>query len=61
MSDSANPSAALAANVVNCLVEAGLLRADKKDALTAKIAGGTMKGEDWKLEIDLASAPEEEA
>lgn len=56
MSDETVPSAKLAALTVDRLIQAGLLRADKRDALIAKIAAGTMQGTDWKLEIDLASA-----
>jgi hypothetical protein len=54
MSDSVTPSQKLAALTVDRLIQSGLLRADKHDALIAKIAGGSMKGEDWKNEIDLA-------
>jgi hypothetical protein len=50
------PAAKLAALTVDRLIESGLLRADKRDALIAKIAAGTMSGADWKLEIDLATA-----
>ena len=56
MSDEAVPSAKLAALTVDRLIQSGLLRADKRDALVAKIAAGAMQGADWKLEIDLASA-----
>jgi len=59
MIDEATPSANLAALAVDRLIASGLLRADKRDALIAKIAAGTMQGEDWKLEIDLASAKAE--
>jgi hypothetical protein len=55
MSDEAVPSAKLAGLAVDRLIQSGLLRADKRDALIAKIAAGSMKGEDWKAEIDLAS------
>lgn len=55
MSDETVPSAKLAALTVDRLIKSGLLRADKRDALIAKIAAGSMKGEDWKNEIDLAS------
>ena len=55
MSDEAVPSAKLAALTVDRLIQSGLLRADKRDALIAKIAAGSMKSEDWKNEIDLAS------
>ena len=56
MSDEVVPSAKLAALTVDRLIQSGLLRADKRDALIAKIAAGTMQATDWKLEIDLASA-----
>lgn len=49
------PSAALAAITVDRLIEQGLLRTDKRDAIIAKIGSGTMKGEDWRSEIDLAN------
>ena len=55
MTEAGVPSAALAELTVDRLVESGLVRADKRDALIAKIADGTMKGEDWRLEIDLAN------
>lgn len=56
MSDSENPSENLATRVVARLIEAGLLRAEKQDQLAAKISTGEMSGDDWKLEIDLATA-----
>ena len=55
MTEAVTPSAALAELTVDRLVESGLVRADKRDALIAKIADGTMKGEDWRMEIDLAN------
>lgn len=55
MSDDATPSVKLSALAVDRLIQSGLLRKDKRDALIAKIADGSMKGEDWKNEIDLAS------
>lgn len=55
MSDE-TPSANLAALAVDRLIASGLLRADKREALVAKVAAGTMSGADWKVEIDLASA-----
>lgn len=55
MSDE-TPSANLAALTVDRLIASGLLRADKREALVAKVAAGTMSGADWKVEIDLASA-----
>ena len=59
MRDNALPSEKLAALTVDRLIQSGLLRAEKRDALINKIAAGTMRGEDWKLEIDLASAKAE--
>jgi hypothetical protein len=56
MSGPETPSGKLAVLVVSRLVEAGLLRADKGETLSAKIASGEMKGDDWKLEIELAPA-----
>lgn len=56
MTDTPSPSEALAKEVVDCLIKAGLIRAEKRDNLIAKIASANMKGEDWKLEIDLAHA-----
>ena len=56
MSDGATPSAKLATLTVDRLIASGLLRADKRDLLIAKIAAGTMSGPDWKVEIDLATA-----
>lgn len=55
MSEEAMPSARLAAEIVDRLIKAGLLRSDKRDPLIAKIASGGMKTGDWKLEIELAS------
>lgn len=56
MSDESVPSAKLAVLTVDRLIQSGLLRADKREVLIAKIAAGTMSGADWKLEIDLATA-----
>lgn len=56
MSEEATPSGKLAELTVDRLIQSGLLRPDKRDALIAKIAAGSMQGADWKLEIDLASA-----
>ena len=56
MTAASSPSEALSTEVVDRLIAAGLLRADKRDAMIAKIAAGDIKGEDWKLEIELAQA-----
>lgn len=61
MTEGETPSAALAALTVDKLIAAGLLREEKREALAAKIADGTMKGEDWRLEIDLANLKGEHA
>jgi hypothetical protein len=55
MSDE-TPSASLAAVTVDRLIASGLLRADKREALVAKVAAGTMSGADWKVEVELATA-----
>ena len=51
-----SPSETLSADLVDRLIAAGLFRANKRDALIAKIAAGDMRGQDWKHEIDLAQA-----
>lgn len=56
MTNDGSPSAKLAALTVDRLIASGLLRADKRDALIAKVAAGAMSGADWKLEVDLATA-----
>lgn len=56
MSNDKTPSEALAERVVDRLVKSKLIRSAKRDALIAKIASGAMRGEDWKLEIDLATS-----
>ena len=56
MSDEVMPSAKLAELTVDRLIQSGLLRATKREALIAKIATGDMQGDDWKLEIDLTAA-----
>ncbi len=55
MSEVEIPSAILAARLVDRLIQAKLVRADKRDLLINKIAAGEMKVDDWKLEIELAS------
>lgn len=54
MTDATTPSSKLALVTVDRLIAAGLLRADQRDALVARIASGQMKEEDWKLEVELA-------
>lgn len=61
MIDEVAPSEKLAILTVDSLIQSGLLRADKRDDLVTKVSGGTMKSEDWKLEIDLASAKDKSA
>lgn len=61
MTDAQSPSEALGALVVDRLIESGLLRAEKRDALISKMASGGMKGPDWKVEIELATAKGEQA
>jgi len=54
MSDEAAPSAKLALEVADALIEAGLLRAEVREKVADQIASGKMKGSDWQTEIDLA-------
>jgi hypothetical protein len=56
MSEENTPSSKLATLTVERLIQSGLLRAERRNDLIAKIAAGTMKRDDWKLEIDFASA-----
>lgn len=56
MSDEKSPSEKLATVTVDRLIQSGLLRATRRDALIAEIAAGTIKGGDWKVEIELATA-----
>ena len=56
MTEEATPSEKVSALAVDRLIQSGLLRADKREAIISKIAAGNMQGADWKLEIDLASA-----
>jgi len=56
MTDAKSPSDVLAGKVVDRLISAGLLRNDKRDALVSKVASGTLKSEDWRLEIELSAA-----
>lgn len=50
-----SPSAQLAELTVDRLIKGGFLRAERRDALIAKLAAGTVSASDWQLEIDLAS------
>ena len=56
MTDAKSPSDTLAGQVIDRLIAAGHLRADKRDALVAKMASGGLKAEDWRLEIELGAA-----
>lgn len=50
------PSEILSATVIDRLIQSGLVRAEKRDGLITRIANGAMRGEDWRLEIELAKA-----
>ncbi len=54
------PANQLAERIVNRLITEGLIRSEKKDALATKIAAGTMREEDWNLEIELSGERESE-
>ncbi|GGJ52644.1 hypothetical protein CDQ92_15095 [Sphingopyxis bauzanensis] len=55
MSEEKSPSETLAAQIVDQLIQSGLVRTEKRDSVVIKIASGEMKGLDWKNEIDLAA------
>lgn len=55
-----SPSESLSAAVVDRLILSGLVRSEKRDTLIATISSGSMKGEDWKLEIDIAKSKVEQ-
>lgn len=55
MSEEKSPSEILAAQIVDQLIQSGLVRTEKRDSVVTKIASGEMKGLDWKNEIDLAA------
>ncbi len=54
MSDSGTLSEQLAERVTKKLIEAGLLRHERQQAVATQIAGGKMKADTWKLDIELA-------
>lgn len=56
MIDRVTPSEKLSALAVDRLIQSGLLRADRREAIISRVAAGNMQGADWKLEIELASA-----
>lgn len=56
MSDDMTPSQQLAERAVDRLIEAKLVRAEKRASLLVKVATGDMKASDWKLELDIAEA-----
>lgn len=60
MTSRLSPSEALAEQVVDRLIGAGLFQADNRDTLIAKLASGEMKGEDWSGEIDLPQSKAEQ-
>ncbi len=56
MTQATSPSEKLSADIVDRMVKAGLIRADKRNELITKIAAGHMQSADWKLEIELGHA-----
>ena len=56
MSEDMTPSQQLAERAVDRLIEAKLVRAEKRASLIMKVATGDMKASDWRLEIDIAEA-----
>jgi hypothetical protein len=51
-----SPNDSLAEEVVDKLVDAGLVPKAKAAEVTAKVKAGTATSEDWKLWIDLGQA-----
>lgn len=56
MADGDTPSDKLAERTASQLVEAGLMREERRKALADKIASGKMSAADWRSELDLASS-----
>ncbi len=54
MSETKNLSEQLAARVADKLIETGLLRQERKQAMITELASGKMKPEAWKVHIELA-------
>jgi hypothetical protein len=52
----ADPARALAETIVDRLIAEGLVAAQKRTEITAKLASGTAKAEDWGLWSELAAA-----
>jgi hypothetical protein len=59
MKQEPSPSFNLAFLTIDRLVKAGLLRADRRQALITKMSTGTMSSEDWRLEVELTKTQEE--
>ncbi|MCC6864410.1 MAG: hypothetical protein IT544_06385 [Rhodobacteraceae bacterium] len=55
MSDKKSLSETLAAQIVDQLIQSGLVCMEKRDSVVIKIASGEMKDFDWKNEINLAA------
>lgn len=52
------PAQALARRIVERLVKEQLLSADDANAIQPKLAEGKLRGEDWRLPIELNGAKE---
>ena len=61
MTTPTKPSDVLAAKIVDRLIEQKLVRPERRDAMVARIASGAIKSDDWRLEIDLATAKDGKA
>ena len=53
-----SPNDILAEEIVNDLIEAGLIPENRIDELHSKLKTGGASQDDWNLWIDLATAPE---
>lgn len=55
------PSALVAKNVTDRLVAEGLIRPDVAARLAEKLGAGTLRQDDWRVELDLAAGRERAA
>ena len=55
------PSDQLAVLILDRLIGEGLLAQSDREKLFAKLSGGNLKGEDWRLVFELATEKEEQS
>ncbi|BCH58529.1 hypothetical protein RvVAR0630_11530 [Agrobacterium vitis] len=52
------PSEELSNDVVDLLIESGLIRSESRKNLAKKISSGQMTGNDWEIEVEQSSKGE---